>query len=258
MKKLFLVVILVSSLFASSNRQDDVNLKFTKSSTKLIKADGYSKNITLGKWIKNKNLICDKVVSSKIEKTAMYQNFDYLQLSKLDYNSKDFFTLIVEKDNGYFEYPHIYRNWIPFKETTFLILSKEEINEIIDYISIPRDKPFILKKSYQIASTINNRFKQLGGERAYTKEVLMSNIKNAVINMYNSNYQTKYSYYTFPIFSTLENNKHVIRFKIPVLNELVPNNSIVKDAFSIRIKYDNLEYDYFEVPVAEFKKLFSI
>ena len=63
MKKLFLIVILVSSLFASSNRQDDVSLKFTKSSNKLTKADGYSKNIPLGKWIKNKNLICDKVVS---------------------------------------------------------------------------------------------------------------------------------------------------------------------------------------------------
>lgn len=258
MKKLFLILILISSLVASS-RQDDVNLKFTKSSTKLIKADGYSKNLELGKWIKNKNIINDKPANSNIEKSFMVQNFDYMQLSKLEYDNNEYFVLLTEKDNGYFKYPTIYRDWISFKETTFLILTKEEIKEISEYISSPKDYPFIVKKGPKVADEINNKLKNLGGEYSYTKEVLMSRISKSIKNINDLSSKVQYSYFSFPLFSTLENNKHVIRFKVPFYNFVKSNyNSPGKDLFSIRIESDSLEYDYFEVPAEEFKKLFII
>lgn len=259
MKYLILIFILVSNLAAASSRQDDTALNFTRTSVKLIKADGYSKNLELGKWIKNKNLINDKPANSIIEKPFMVQNFDYIQLSKLEYDNNEYFILLTEKDNGYFEYPSIYRGWISFKETTFLILTKDEIKEINEYISSPKDYPFIIKKSPKIADEINNKFKKLGGEYSYTKEVLMSRISKSIKNINDPSSKVQYSYFSFPLFSTLENNKHVIRFKVPFYNFEKSNyNSIGKDLFSIRIGTDSLEYDYFEVPVEEFKKIFTI
>lgn len=256
MKKLFLIFIVFTSLFGSS-RENDVNLSFIQTSKKLLSADGYSKNISLGEWVKNKNILYDKKVS-KSDKSIMFQNFDYISLSKIQYKNNDYFVLLVEKDNGYFEYPNIRKNWINYKETIFMVFDKEDIEKIKEYILIPQNNPMILKKSYEVASLINNRFKHLGGEHSYSKKVLMSEITRSVKNMYNNKNSIQYSYFIFPIFSTIENGKHVIRFKIPFLNDITPKNHLVKDAFFIRIKTDSLEYDYFEIPAKQFQDIFNL
>lgn len=256
MKIVFIIFVCSLYLFSGS-RVDDETLNFKISSIKLLNADGWVKNNTLGKWIKNDNLLSNNPVKSILEKSHIKQNFDYIQGKKIIYKNSEYFILLVERDTGLYQYPRIHRGWENFKITQAFVFTNEELQSIKDFIKEPNSNIFKIRRNFYLEASINDKFKILGGENAYTEEVLMSKISKIIKNFDTlSAKDSACCFNTFRIKSTIDDDKHIIRFKIPV-GETV-DSDLINSKYHGTNDINALDLEYFEVPADEFIKIFNI
>ncbi|MBU3013783.1 hypothetical protein KO488_03375 [Poseidonibacter lekithochrous] len=231
----FIFIIMCSFLYSASDRSNDKQLSFLEISPSITKARGWSKNQSLGKWISNENVISDRKIDL-YSRNMISQNFNYIKMSSIEYDEKVYYVLLFKKDAGAYEYPTIHVNWITFKETHYFIFNEEQLSYLKEYISKPR------KESYSITINkcgyISSRFKSLGGEHAYNTTVLLSNINNTINNVKNYCNRSATEFY---LKSLVDNKKHVIRFRLPMIS----------NSFILRSK------GYFELPYKDFKKIIN-
>lgn len=254
--KIVFIIFACSLYLFSGSRIDDETLNFKTSSSKLLHADGWQKNKILGKWIKNKNLLSDNPVHSIIEKSYIRQNFDYIQGKKIVYRNNEYFILLIERDTGLYKYPTIYRGWENFKITQAFIFTNQELQAIKDFVKEPNLDIFKLKKNFFLETSMNDKLKALGGEHAYTEEVLMSKISKIIKDFNFLSAEEACCFNTFRIKSVIDDSKHVIRFKIP--EEETETSILLNSKYQGSRDINALDLEYFEVPVDEFIKILNI
>lgn len=254
-KIILIICILCINLFSGS-RVDDISLSFSGVSPKLLNADGWVKNNTLGKWIKNKNVLSNNPINSTFEKSNIEQNFDSIQCKKIIYNNVEYFVLLIEKDTGLYKFPKIHRNWENFKITQAFIFSKNDIESIKKFIQVPSSSILNLKKNFYLETSMNDKFKILGGENAYTEDVLMPKISKIIREFDSLNMKESCCFNTFRIKSLIDENKHVVRFKIP--SSETESSSLINLKVYGTNDLNALDLEYFEVSVEDFMKIFNI
>lgn len=235
MKMKVLLYLIMCSLLNAGSREDGISLEFQKCSKELTSATGWKKNSTTSKWIENQNAISDsKITNTDYSKSHLYQNFDYLKMCTINYNSNIYYVLLYKKNSGFYEYPAIREGWINYKETRFIIFDNNQFNQLKESINNYKDNKNLILESH-LYGEMSNAFSKLGGQYAYNNEILMAKITNVLKGLV-QNYGLKE---LFEVKSLIDDGKIVVRFHIPGSLGLA----------------GGINWDYFETPKSSFDKL---
>jgi len=213
----------------AQSRENTAKFLFSSKSKKLIQAEGWAQNKETGKWIKNKNVIDDKIVPSYWI-SHISQNFKWIQFATIINGGKTFYVLLNECVSGEFRYPNIQKDWESDKRTYYFVLTSEQYEDLRKQIDI-KSATDIKITSYS-SGYMSDRFKILGGENLYSEDNLLAKITNSI---------EKPDHFgnCLILNSQIVDGKDVVRFKLP------------EDC-----RNDDFKTNYFEVNVIEFKTIF--
>jgi hypothetical protein len=204
--KVMMMTLMMCLMVMVSFGQDRVNrekLSFLDESNKMTTAVGWSYNTTLGEWVDYSNVIeNDKTYKDKYKSlqgsymmSHRSQNFISIQTKTLVYKDNKYFVLLVEKWNGYYEYPSIFEDWTEYKAMYGYIFSETEYNKLLNINGV-------LNLETQYMVSMGSSYEK------YDEVVLLDKIQTNL-----SSEKSKYSSTeTFPIIKTESGD---IRFYVP-------------------------------------------
>ncbi len=205
--KLTLIALLLTVFTVQIFGQERTNrekISFETTSGTLLKATGWANNSTLGEWIDYENVISDnkdyKVKYKSLQGPHMMssrgQNFQKVQTRTTTYKGTTYYVLIVDKWNGRFEYPNIYRDWYKFKQTIGYIYTKAEYQKLLNIESLVE-----LKTQYWVS---------IGSKYDKYDETKFLDLIQTELAREKSEYSAEF---TFPVMKSKEG---AIRFYLPI------------------------------------------
>lgn len=138
-KKILTFFLIFSYLFSfTQERVNREKLVFKEKSLVLNNAIGWQYNSTLGEWIDYLNIIDDdksyKVQNNNKKEPYLAsrnpQNFISIQTKVVSYKNEFYFVLLVEKWDGHYTYPTIYKDWQHYKKTFGYIFTEKEFSKL--------------------------------------------------------------------------------------------------------------------------------
>lgn len=102
------------------NRENPVILK---TSVKLTDAIGWKLNSN-GKWIENKNVICDEICSEY--RKSYEENFNWIQSYLISYKKQKYYVIVRERESGYYTYPAIHKDWNVEKGFDYYVIKEKD------------------------------------------------------------------------------------------------------------------------------------
>lgn len=234
MKKIILLFIIFLPLISfSQERVNRPKLSFESVSYTLTNATGWAYNSELGEWIDYENVICAskdykdkyKTLLGKYMMSKYQQNFITIQTKTFSFKDEKYYTLIVDKWAGSYEYPAIQKGWEEYTVKIGYIFTEDEYNKLKNL----ENDIIELKTSYSTRFSL--RFDKYN-------EIKFLDLMQAELTREKSKYDSEY---ILPIMKSKEGN---VRFYIP-------------DNFNQRNEYNryNFEEKYFETDIENFSKI---
>lgn len=222
----------------SQSRENKELITFSTKSQKLTKAIGWKLNSETGKWISNKNVILERKCTISWV-SHEFQNFNWMQFAKIEFNNEDYFVLLLEKQSGSYKYKSINEGWQSENRTYFYILQADSFNDLIQNIEAKSGKDHTLKCN--LNGYITDKYKILGGEHLYIDENLLAKITKELEKTYTSDSSLNIEP-CLVINSQTTDGIDVVRFRIPDICYL---------------SEERMKTSYFEVEINEFKEIFE-
>lgn len=253
MKKIILYIFLsISILSHSQDRSNFDKLKFSRKSLLLTTAVGWCLDeYDSGEWISTYNCIDGQsrrnnnipIRISNRKMSLSNSNFITMQFAEIEFNKELYYILLIEKWEGYFEYPSIGEGWIFYKTKHGYVFNNEEYHKILN---LENGNEVILTPYNKVASS---------GEACLTQDILMS-LKNDVFNTSFNNKDLS----STDFFSVLKTGNGKIRFHIP--NGKYPKK-IAIELNKERVNYlkiashniNDFDNEYFETSQSNFNKI---
>ena len=222
MKNLLLIVLLTTTFMIAKaqERQDAASLTFTAKSPQLTTATGWYQSLD-GKWIDNKN----KLSTSQIDFiNGMEPNFTWIQMATMTVSGKKYYILYTQYVDGEYDYPLTKVDWKYYNNVQGLMLDQQEYDMLKSALTKKEGKDItIIPKKTILPFRLYEGYKE--------SELLTEIKKNLDLNIENG-------------YDRLVINVQTIK-GVDIVRFVTPCKLYVQD----------LSKFYYEVPLADFKKL---
>ena len=215
-------------------------------SNKIIEMDGWKLNTNIGmvgQWIRNRNVIYKDYIDSSYERSFIEQNFNFIKILKLNFESENYYIFIYEKWSG----EYLQKSWRQELQKHYFIMNEEQYLYLKNSVK-NQSGEIIIIETYKYGH-IKDKSHSISFYEGYSFEYLLENIKKVIkIPNYHSNLCFKCGHYKKSLVLTSNinrNNEPIVRFRLPEMGGEFLN-------------VEKIYTEYFEIPFNEFIVLFDL